>query len=362
MSSGRPNVLVRTRTAVSTRWEALRARRPAVRHLGDAWRRLQDNNGSQYAGAITYFSFLALFPLLLLAGSVAAFALRAHPAAEQTLLTNITENFPGDFGVTLRDSVTNAIDARAAVGVIGLAGVLLTGLAWIGNLRAAIDAVWGLRPAKRNFVAAKAANLVVLLGLGLGSVVTLGLTVVGTSLTDQTVRALGWSDVGPLVKALGLLLAVLGDVVIFWWLLVRLPAVAVPPRVGLQAALVAAAGFEVLKVVGTYTVAHTTRSPTAGPFAGIVAVLIWIQLVARLSLFCVALTATLTAERTAVAVPVPSPALAVPEAPVDVLLPSPRAVAGLLVGAGAVIGAVIAAVVLGVGRAGARRRDVSDRV
>ena len=51
------------KTAVTARWSALRARRPSVRHMVLTWQRMQQNNGSQYAAAITYFSFLALFPL-----------------------------------------------------------------------------------------------------------------------------------------------------------------------------------------------------------------------------------------------------------------------------------------------------------
>jgi membrane protein len=67
-------------------------------------------------------------------------------------------------------------------------------------------------------------------------------------------------------------------------------------RVLLRGTLLAAAGFEVLKLVGTYTIAHTADSPTAGPFAGLLAVLIWIQLVARFMLFCAAWMAVVTAE------------------------------------------------------------------
>ena len=69
------------KTAVTARWSALRERRPSVRHVVLAWQRMQQNNGGQYAAAITYFSFLALFPLLLLAVAVTGFVLHAHPAA-----------------------------------------------------------------------------------------------------------------------------------------------------------------------------------------------------------------------------------------------------------------------------------------
>jgi membrane protein len=287
------------RAGLAARWQALRLRRPSVRHAADAWTLLRDHNGNQYAAAITYFSFLALFPLLLLAVAVTGFVLHAHPAAQQSLFDHITKSVPGSFGNTLHSAIETAIKQRTGVGIIGLAGVVLAGSSWIGNLRTAIDGVWGRRPAQRNFVKAKLANLAILAGLGLGILISLGLTVLGTALTDQILSALSLDDLPGahlLVRALGLLLAVLGDVGIFWWMLVRLPQVEVAQRIGLRTAIMAAIGFEVLKIAGTYTIAVSANSPTAGPFAGLVAILIWIQLVSRFLLYCVAWTATVTAE------------------------------------------------------------------
>jgi membrane protein len=101
------------------------------------------------------------------------------------------------------------------------------------------------------------------------------------------------------VKLLGIALAVAGDMIIFWWVLVRLPQVDLPGRVALKGALLASVGFEILKIVGSYTIAHTANSPTAGPFAGVIAILIWIQLVARWLLFSCAWTAVLADESAA---------------------------------------------------------------
>lgn len=295
MSEGQPNTFARAKSAAGVRWSGLKERHHALRHVLAAWKLLQDNNGGLFAAAITYFSFLALFPLLLLAVAITGFVLHSHPAAQQSLLDHITANVPGDLGNTLRSSVRTAIKARTSVGVVGLAGVLLAGLGWIGNLRAAIDGVWGKRAPSRNFFVTKLANLLVLAGLGLGIVVSLALTVMGTSLTGQLLRATDLDrlvGVHYLLTVLGVALAVAGDVLIFWWLLVRLPHVSLPRRTGLHGALLAAVGFEVLKIVGTVTIAQAAHSPTAGPFAGLLAVLIWIQLVARYLLFCAAWTAT----------------------------------------------------------------------
>jgi membrane protein len=336
------------RAAVSTRWTRVKQRRPAVRHAAEAWQRLSRTNGNLYAGAITFFSFLALFPLLLLAAAVLGYVLHANPATELKLLEKITSAAPGSAGETLRSSVKAAIDARAAVGVVGLVGVLATGLGWIGNLRAAIDAVWDRGQVSRNPITSRLVNLGILAGLGIGSLISIGLTAVGSAVTEQLVSLLNLSHapgVTILLKVVGYILAVAGDMVIFFFVLVGLPDPDVPRRIGLKGALLASIGFEVLKTVGTYTIAHTANSPTAGPFAGIVAILIWIELVARWLLYCVAWTAVLSEEGQQPEETPQVPAVAQdgpPQLPPPAI--SPAAVGVGLVGAGAVAGAAVATV------------------
>jgi membrane protein len=284
-------------------WEAVQQQHVSVRHVVAAWELLKRNNGHLYAGAITYFSFLALFPLMLLAVSVIGFVLHADPELQRSVYLHISAKLPGRAGSIVHDAVQTAIDDRSSVGLIGFVGVLVIGARWVANLRSAIDAVWGRPPRKAGFLSGQLSDLLVLVGLGLGSAISLTLTVVGTSLTRQILPLLSLDGgaATALVKVLGILLAGVGDVVIFWWLFVRLPAVEVPQRIAVRGAVLAAVGLEVLKIVGSYTIAHTARSPTYGPFAGVVAVLIWIQLVARYLLFACAWTATLTAEARPVA-------------------------------------------------------------
>lgn len=351
MAEGR---FARIKTDAGNRWAGLKTRHGWLQTVVDAWHLMGRNYGNQFAGAITYFSFLALFPMLLLAVSITGFVLHAHPAAEQSFFNHISAKIPGEFGTTIKKSLQTAIDNRSGVGIVGLVGVLLTGLGWIGNLRAAIDAVWGEPPAKVNFVVGKVRNLLALAGLGLGIVVSLGLTVVGTALTDQILRALSLDHVtgaSLAVKVLGIVLALAGDLLIFAWLLIRLPQADVPVRIGLRGAVIAAVGFEVLKVVGTYTIAKSSHSPTAGPFASIIAILVWIQLVARLMLFSCAWTAVRTGqERPLEAEPEPE-VVVVEEEPREGL--GPVAVGATLVGAGMVAGAILSR------RAGPDRREAS---
>ena len=341
---GGPNAVVKVKDEAVGRWAALQQRYVWIRHVVEAYGLLTRNNGNQYAAAITYFSFLALFPLLLLAASVTGYVLYNDPGLQSSLFSHITDAIPGSFGATVKESVQKSIANRTSVGVIGLLGVLLTGLGWIGNLRDALDAVWGRKPPKRNFLLSRLSNLTVLVGLGLGIVVSLGLTVVGTSLTTQILSSLGLDSLPGstiLLKVIGIAVAAMADVIIFWWVLVKIPEQTVKRSVAFKGALMASVGFEILKIVGTYTIAHASNSKTAGPFASILAVLIWIQLVARFLLFCCAWIATVTAEgRTANSLPVIEPTAMAGRPVSDAAAITPATLGATLVGAGVVAGAV----------------------
>jgi membrane protein len=326
--------------------------RAAVTSLARAWERLRVTNGNLYAAAITYFSLLALFPLLLLAVSVLGFVLHSNPDTLQTLFDKIAKNIPGQVGRTLTDSINAAINARASLGLVGLGGVLLTGLGWIGNLRAALDAVWKRVPPKENPVRQRLVNLGVLAALGLGVLISIALTAGWAAFSGTLLSALGLHDVpgmGTVLGAIGILVTLTADAVLFFLLLVRLPRAEVPLRIGVQGALLAAAGFEVLKIVGTVTVALSAKSPTLGPFAGALAVLIWVQLVTRWVLFCAAWTAETTLAGAPPAPPVPvQPRPAEPDVTEREI--SPAAVGAGLVAAGAVAGAAVTATALLRGR------------
>jgi len=339
----KPGRLIQLKERASDRWRAAQGRYPWLAHIVRAWDRYTENNGNQYAGAITFFSFLALFPLILLGVSVIGFVLNANEELQQQLLDTIGENVPGGLGETLQSAVDSAIANRTAVGLVGLFGLLLTGLGWIANLRMAINSVWGSKPLKRPLLTAKISDLIVLAGLGLGALLSLALTASATSLTDQLLRWLGLDHVtgaGTATTILGFGIAILGDMIIFGWLLVRLPKARVPRGVTIRSALLAAVGFETLKIVGSYTIGATSHSVTAGPFAAVVAILVWMQLVSRWLLFCAAWTATWITP----AGEVQLDAVTVVVAPLEAEKPdersrvSPVAVAASLVGAGAAVG------------------------
>lgn len=288
---------------------AVRRRRRWVDHLVRAVGRYRDTRGGYLAAAITYFSFLALFPVVLLGMSVSGFVLLRNPDLLERLQDAIRDAVPGPVGGTLVDAVNGAIRARGTIGVFGLVGTLYAGLGWVDNLRTASQSVWQVTD-DRSYVGRKLGDLAVLAGLGVACVLSLALTVAGTIATHRVVDTLGLdgvTGVGTLTRLVGVLLALAADTLVAAWLFARLPRQRVPLRDVARGAALAAVGIEVLKVVGTYYTQAISHSPTAGFFGNVIGLLVWLNLVARFLLLALAWTATSTPPPQPTTEPQPTP-------------------------------------------------------
>lgn len=274
----------------------LRKRRPFVDHLAQAGGRFQADAGNQLAAAVTYFSFLSLFPVLLLALSVFGFVLKNHPDLQAKLLANVSSVLPGG-GAEVTRSINGAVSSRAATGIVGLVGLLYSGLGWVDNLRTAVRTVWHQNVSAGNFFATKGKDLLILLGLGLTLGVSVAITGIGTAATTFLIDLVGLSHffgVGVLTKVITVALAIGADVLVFLWLFLRLPKVPAPRNRVVRGALFAAVGFEILKLVGTFYIARVTKNATAtyGAFGVVIGILVWMNLVARFVVFAAVWTVT----------------------------------------------------------------------
>ena len=103
-----------------SKFEQLREKYPWLDHMVRAGARYTDRHGDHYAAAITYFSVLALVPLLMIAFAIAGFALRAQPELLDQLRVGITTAVPGALGDTLLTWLIALALGSAAGIVIGL--------------------------------------------------------------------------------------------------------------------------------------------------------------------------------------------------------------------------------------------------
>lgn len=333
-----------------TALEKARAKFPWLDHLVRAGARYTDRHGDHYAAAITYFSVLALVPILMVAFAIAGFILRSQPELLAQLQAGITEQVPGQLGQTVNDVIGQAIAQAGAVGVFGLIGALYSGIGWMTNLREALSEQWAQPPETPNAVKKLVFDLLALIGLGLALVASFAVSAAGTGFAATLLELVGLADQGWarfLLGVLGIVLGLAANWVVFLWVIARLPRAPVALRSAMRAALIGAIGFEILKQIMTIYLASVTNSPAGAAFGPIIGLLVFAFFTSRFILFVTAWAATSRENEQDEPVDVPSPAIIRPEVTVR-SGPTPGAAMGL-VGAGVVGG------ILGV-RAFSRRR------
>ncbi|MDH6704480.1 membrane protein [Kitasatospora sp. MAA19] len=242
--------------------------------------------GNRLAGAVTFFGFLALFPLLTVGLAIAVSTLDSGQVAN--LQKHISDQLPGiSEALNLPSLVANA----GAVGLVSGALLLVSGLGWVNTMRTSIRDVWQLPDDDANLVLRKAWDCVVLAGLGVVSLVSLAASTAGTTLAGRIADWIGLRS-GYLLTGVGVLIAIACDTLLFAYLLAPFPGIGGQRRRDvLQGALIGAVGFELLKVLLASYLGSVAGKSLYGAFGVPVALLLWINFVSRLLMFCVAWTA-----------------------------------------------------------------------
>ncbi|WP_075742821.1 MULTISPECIES: inner membrane protein YhjD [Actinoalloteichus] len=320
-----------------SRLARLRRRRPWLDHLVRAGGRYQDRHGEHYAAAITYFSVLAVVPILMVAFAAAGFVLFNNAELLDRLESSVAESLPAGLGELVGTTIDRAVDQRQVVGVLGLLTALYSGLGWMANLRDAITAQWNDTRQAPSLPRRLLSDLISLAGLGLALLLSFGLTALGSGFAHQILDLLG-IERSPLASVLLVVvtsvLALIANGLVFLWVLVRLPRRTVSVRGALKGALLAAIGFEILKRVGALYLTMIGNSPAGVAFGSVIGLLVFVNLVSRFLLFVTAWTATAPENRERRSTTPPAPAVIRPAVTVHAG-PGPRSAAALI-GAGAV--------------------------
>lgn len=279
-------------TAVKTLVPRARARLPFLDHLVRTYQRYQADTGDRLAAAVTFYWFLSLFPILLLAISLLGYVYGNQ--AQVRVSSALGGYLPGPLVTTIGMTLEGA---KGKAGIIGLVGLLLSGLGWTDALREAIRSIWHQETLAGNVVVRKLIDVAVLLGLfatiGASVVVTGAATATSGAVLDQ----LGVNSSAParlFTSLLTYLLAGAADTALFLFLFTRLARVRCPVRRVLRAAIFGATGFAIIKWAGAYYVARTTSKgeATYGAFAVVVGLLVFLNLISRFLLLTAAFAVT----------------------------------------------------------------------
>jgi membrane protein len=251
---------------VLDRLRALPSRWPWLRGLLAGKQRFDEVHGNELASAVTLAAFVSLFPLLLVTTAVLGFFSAGGTDVAGDVVSEL--GLTGEAAETVRNAVSAAEDNRRVASVLGLAGLLYSGLGLVGALQYAYNSVWQV---KGRGVIDKAYGLAWLVGAGLLFVGSFALTAALNFLP-------GW------LAPVSLVVGLATNLGLFLWT----AEVLCNRRVGWKAlvpgALVGAVGLEVLKVVGSLYVPRVVASSSAlyGAIGTVFAILAWLLFFGRL--------------------------------------------------------------------------------
>ena len=180
----------------------------------------------------------------------------------------------------------------SVAGVVAIVTLLLSAVSAVSALRTAVRAMLGAED-RPNAVVGKLHELAGFVGIAVSVLVSAVLTLGLTTITDRLAGWVGHPGVaGPTTRVLGVLIAFVVDAATFV-LVVRVLAGQKPPWRDLAGgAAIAGVGLGVLRLLGTSAVSGSLRSSKAlVPFALIVVLLAWVNLMARIVLTAAAWTA-----------------------------------------------------------------------
>ena len=225
--------------------------------------------GGPLAASIALSTFLSLFPLLLVGIAVIGFLSSGDAGFAADVVSDL--GLRGRSAEVVTDAIAAAEDSRQAATVIGLAGLLWSGLGVVGSLQTAINAAW--QETGRGLLDRLVA-LRWLVGAGL-------LFVASASLGRLVALLPGWAV--PLTLVLGLCVSTL----LFVWTSSSLGHTHAGWRAHVPGAVLVAVGFELLKVLGAVWVPRAVASSSAlyGSIGVVFAVLAWLLLYGRLIVY-----------------------------------------------------------------------------
>jgi membrane protein len=317
--------------------DRLRARYGWFDHVMRANERFNECRGNYFAAGLAYYTIFAIFPLLMVGFAVGGFVLSHRPDLLNQMHNKVRAMMPGSLGQQVVDLMNSAIDSRASVGIIGLAAAGWAGLSFMANLRNALSEMWKQRVKPPGFVRTKLSDLAAMASTFVAILATVALSLLAGA--APMAKVLGWLGIhnAPLLDVILRVGSVVTSVLVSWlvftWMIARLPRESISFASSVRAALLAAIGFEVFKLVASIYLKSVLHSPAGATFGPVLGLMVFAYVTARLLLFATAWAATSPENLLAAPVVPPEPAVITARVQVDEGLSARQALAAAVAGA-----------------------------
>jgi YihY family inner membrane protein len=239
-----------------------------------------DDRGGSLAALVTFYGFLAVFPLLLLFITVAGIVLGGNKEAEQRVVNSALSEFPV-IGDKLASSITALHRATPLAFVVSAIGLLWGSLGVTNHLQQASARIWDVPRRKEGGLAPRVARGVMLLGtIGIavvGSAVLAGISTIGGGKHADLVAYWAYTLVGAAAVNLAAYLVALH--------------ILAPKGTGwrclLPGMLIGGVGWTALETLGGLLVSHFLRHSTElyGLFATVLGLVFWLSLGSQLFMY-----------------------------------------------------------------------------
>ncbi|MFI5496439.1 YihY/virulence factor BrkB family protein [Actinoplanes sp. NPDC051859] len=275
------NVIDRAYAAVEARIMAWRHRSRTFDHLSRAALRYDEVSGGRLAAAIAYYGFFAVFALALIGYSAFGFLIKSNVALFDVVQEFLRQNLP------FLD-VKAILDSGRTVGIVGILGLIFTGIGWVEAIRSSQRLIWRLNEQPGYIVVRQVVDLLVLVGILLLLTVSVG-AVYGL---EAVLEWLADGRVGVLLQIISVVLTIGVNMLLAAALLAAVPRLRMTARRMAPPVLQVGIGIYLLNTVGKSFVGLIQRNPAYGLVASAVGLLVYLYVFNQLLLFGAAWAAT----------------------------------------------------------------------
>ncbi|MEE6280568.1 YihY/virulence factor BrkB family protein [Georgenia sp. MJ170] len=266
--------------------------------VGRGLARYGNARGGLLAGGITYSALFSIFAALAIGYTAFMAVLGGNDELRTSVIESVNGALPGilqtaDSPDGLVDPDSLVLDTALNPTTVIAVGVLLwTAITVMDALKRSIRAMFGITVPRENFAKAKARNLGGFLVLALAVVLTAALGIAAGTAGGWFMSLIGIDGAlaALALRILGFAVALAVDAAVFVLLFRVLAGVHAPRRDLLIGALVGGAAAGVLRILGT-SVVGGADDPVLAAGAALVTLLLWINLLARVTLMVAAWTA-----------------------------------------------------------------------
>ena len=278
---GGVNAIDRAYAAVEARIMALRHRSRYFDHLCRAMLRYDEVLGGRLAAAIAYYGFFAVFALALIGYSIFGFLIKSNVE-----LFDIVQRFLGQ-NLPFLD-VQAILESGRTVGIVGIVGLVFTGIGWVEAIRSSQRLIWRLNEQPGYIGVRQVVDLLVMIGI----LLLLAVSVFAVYGLESLLEWLVGGHVAFLRSAVSLILTVAINMLLAAALLAAVPRLRMTARRMAPPVLQVGIGITLLNTVGKSFVGLVERNPAYGLVASAVGVLVYLYVFNQLLLFGAAWAAT----------------------------------------------------------------------